>query len=874
MTKSRWTVAVAATSLVAAMGFGAAAWVRSESAVTADTVPAAKPLLQCSDSRDPNHPFWVRTGNTAVCFAPDTPEEYVRAISNQLYHADDGSGQEFFSSSRWPGTQGSPVTLRWSLVPDGVQVPGLSGPSAASNLFAQMNAKFAGQGGQATWVALCDQVFERWEALGGTVYSRVNVVGQVWDDGAAWGTAGSSVRGDTRISGRALDGANGVLAFAQFPPNFGNGDVVIDMSESYGSSFNNFVFFRNVLAHEVGHTIGIQHVCPVTSTKLMEPFASTTFDGPRHDDIRAQHSQYGDRFENNDNTAFATNLGTINPGTPITVGTVPAPSIPLGSTVSIDQTGGGDPDFYRITTTGARSLTATVTPLGNQYDSSVETQSGCTSGNFVNSQTAANLAIQVIDINGVTVLATAQGQPAGQSETVANIPLNIPGNYFIRIFSTTVPSTPQLYSLTISVINQDCNNNGIPDPQDVINGATDCNSNQVPDVCEVAPICPTCPDCNADQIPDSCQVPPVCGACPDCNVDGVPDACQTDCNSNSRPDDCDITLGAPDCQPDGVPDVCQVPPLGMGGDCNANTVPDSCEVANGQAPDCNGNTVPDVCDTNPVFCGMNCLPDCNSNNTPDSCDLSGVVDQTSANLSPISGVSPQTFILSPAPTALGTVQLQFRARADVGSGAVEFINVQINGVPMGVIYDSAETHFDCPTFDDIDTLSIDALTFNNAVGPGGIANIQMIPEAFVDSCVPASFISVRVIYAKRDNDCNFNSVIDSCEIAAGAIPDCNANLAPDSCDIDDGILTDGNLNMVPDQCECVTSTCIGDLDENGSITGGDDVYLFVLCYIPGDMTQPPCACADMNADGNLNSADLSLYVNKLLGIGDPNPACP
>ena len=77
----------------------------------------------------------------------------------------------------------------------------------------------------------------------------------------------------------------------------------------------------------------------------------------------------------------------------------------------------------------------------------------------------------------------------------------------------------------------DCNNNGIPDGDDISTGASQ--------------------DCNTNGIPDECEVPP------DCNGNGVPDECEPDCNSNGVPDDCDIAaMTSPDANMDGVPDEC------------------------------------------------------------------------------------------------------------------------------------------------------------------------------------------------------------------------------------------------------------------------------------------------------------------------------
>ncbi len=95
----------------------------------------------------------------------------------------------------------------------------------------------------------------------------------------------------------------------------------------------------------------------------------------------------------------------------------------------------------------------------------------------------------------------------------------------------------------------DCNNNGIPDDEEVASDPSlDCNLNGLPDDCDIAD-----------------------GSSPDENQDGVPDEC-LDCNGNGQSDLIDIASGATtDCDANGVPDECEP-------DCNLNGVPDSCEI--------------------------------------------------------------------------------------------------------------------------------------------------------------------------------------------------------------------------------------------------------------------------------------------------------
>jgi len=145
----------------------------------------------------------------------------------------------------------------------------------------------------------------------------------------------------------------------------------------------------------------------------------------------------------------------------------------------------------------------------------------------------------------------------------------------------------------------DCNQNGVPDTEDIAGGISDdCNANAIPDECEM--------DCNGNGVQDSCDV--ASGASEDCNGNTIPDECEPggaeDCNENGASDLCDVYMGtSEDCNNNAIPDECEP-------DCNANDVADECDIANGTSDDCNENGVPDECE-----------PDCNSNGVEDSCDI-------------------------------------------------------------------------------------------------------------------------------------------------------------------------------------------------------------------------------------------------------------
>lgn len=382
-------------------------------------------------------------GPVSVCFAEGTDPLLMNAFQQALQDAQDGAWPDpnarYQLTGRWSGAAGSPRVLRWSFVPDGLNIPnGVGEPAAPSTLFASMDAKFGGN--RALWIAKFEQIFQRWSQLSGLTYVRVTDGADPWDDGAAWGTAGADgLRGDVRISSKNIDGASSILAYNMFPSN---GDMVIDSSDNWGNSTNDYRFLRNTLGHEHGHGIGLLHVCPIQQSKLMEPYLATGFDGPQQDDVRAAQRQYGDSLEPNDNIASASTAGAIAPASNVTIGTSGAPA--NASTVSIDRDGAQD--FYKITTTGPVKLVTTVTPIGTNYTSGPQT-SQCDTGTAFNALAAANLALEVQSAGG-TVLGSATGNAVGLAET-ATVDLPTPGSYYVRVYETDSPTQTQLYKLNL-----------------------------------------------------------------------------------------------------------------------------------------------------------------------------------------------------------------------------------------------------------------------------------------------------------------------------------------------------------------------------------------------------------------------------------------
>lgn len=353
--------------------------------------------------------------------------------------------------------QGSPLTLTWGIVPDGTSIndSAFSGfANANSNLKARLNTIYGNQG---VWQPLFQSVFDRWSSISGLSYQF-----EANDDGQAYIVNGNQtplgvlgVRPDIRIGGKALDGNSGVLAY-NFFPEFG--DMVIDTNDTFfNTTSSGSLRLRNVVAHEHGHGLGMDHMNSNNSAQLMEPFFDSSFDGPQYHDILAAHRYYGDVNEKsfaglgNDVSTRATALGNVGIG--ISIGN-DARNLVVASTevdfVSIDDT--SDTDFYSFTVASQGNINIFLEALGVTYGATGDPGAGNTP---FNTAQRSNLALTLFGTNGTTILQTINANGLGGNETI-NFNLGAAGTYFVRVTGTDNADASsldtQFYGLTLDYI--------------------------------------------------------------------------------------------------------------------------------------------------------------------------------------------------------------------------------------------------------------------------------------------------------------------------------------------------------------------------------------------------------------------------------------
>lgn len=371
------------------------------------------------------------------------------------------TGWGFVSNGRWTSTAtddsaapvGNPITLTWSIVPDGTTISHLATPS---NLVAFLDDVFEVESPgsdyeQRPWFDLLQSSFQRWSDVSGVVIEY-----EPFDDGLANRSHGlwpgiTGVRGDVRVAGAMRDGPGGIYAEAGFIPN---ADLTLDTSDGvfFGTpgANNSYINLRNILSHEFGHSLGFGHSISFNANFLMESGFTTQFDGPQFDDILGVHYLYGDALEKmggNNSPESATTLGDVSPDTPVAIGLDATTAVEISPDavdfVSISNS--SDVDYFRFTTAGPTLLDLVLTPVGPTYNEFVFP--GPTETIDASQLSDLDLELFIENSNGMELLASATEGSLGDAESLLDFYLASAGSYLVKV--TGSEDAAQFYTLSL-----------------------------------------------------------------------------------------------------------------------------------------------------------------------------------------------------------------------------------------------------------------------------------------------------------------------------------------------------------------------------------------------------------------------------------------
>ncbi len=363
----------------------------------------------------------VEYGDISFLLHPDTdPAVRERLLREMREFYSSQNKTNYYKVGRWTTTatdgsvpnEGTPVTLLWAYLPDGVTIPSSHSGEATSPSI--LNAVFdTAFTSPSTWKNKINNAFVRWDNILGSTYINV-----AYDDGASFPSSAGVVgtRADIRIGGHPIDGPSNILAYNFFP---NTGDMVLDTDDYgyYSNPSNNYKALKNTVMHEHGHGMGLGHVTPLDLTKLMEAIASLSQPlGPQDDDTRGGQRLYGDWLEPNPDVASASNLGAV-----VDTLVVDNLSIHKGTT---------DEDFYLVTMSSA-GIDIVVTPVGSTYDLGID---GGAAPTPISTDSINDLDVELYDNTGSTLLASATGGSFGATETISGAALPGAGDYIIRVF--------------------------------------------------------------------------------------------------------------------------------------------------------------------------------------------------------------------------------------------------------------------------------------------------------------------------------------------------------------------------------------------------------------------------------------------------------
>ncbi len=394
------------------------------------------------------------------------------------------------------------------------------------------------------------------------------------------------------------------------------------------------------------------------------------------------------------------------------------------------------------------------------------------------------------------------------------------------------------YAAELRLAPPDCNNNGVPDNNDIAFGFSQ--------------------DCNDNGIPDECEVPPI-GQGNDCNANGVPDECDlasgasADCNANGLIDECDTQSGfSEDCQPNGVPDECEIGLAPFVLAFNLNTNPGWTTTGQWQFGD-------------PAGLGGTGAGEPDPQNGYTGTNVYGV--NLNGDYSTVSGGPYYLRTTALNLTQVRDVQLSFQRwlNSDIAPYVRNKFEISTNGTSWTLLWENTGTSPMISsgwTRQDFDISGI----ADNQPAVYLRWSYQIAGGAWAYSGWNIDDVELTGEHFGGLGDCNGNAIPDACDIASGAALDCNHNGSPDACDIAGGTSSDANNNGIPDECENPAHP--GDLDCNGAVDFFD-IDPFVLALqgqAAYNAVYPNCRWlnGDCDNDSDVDFFDIDAFV-ALLG---------
>lgn len=391
-----------------------------------------------------------RLRNSPLCFSRDSTPEQLANIAAAYDMLPPGmfvgTDRFFIDNTVWAGPsslttggRAQRTSLRFSFPADGIAWGNTTSPN---NLNAMIVTRF-GSVNSDRGRELIRQAIGSWSRYTGLTYTEV-----ADNNGPFSFSTNAPNAGDIRIGSIPQDGVAGVLAYNVFPT--AGGDMTIDSSDFVSSSLwstsNNYRFLRNVVSHEHGHGLGFAHNVPCNNTKLMEPFAGSSFDTVQIDEIRGAQRNHGDRFAGNQSSGQAADFGNL---------TTPVLKSIIERNLSTNGAGGfnnTDEDWFRFTLGSAQNVVITVTPTGGSYVQGQQSSNCNGTTSTTNASQAGNLNVELRDSAGTTTLFSASSAAAGVAEVLTANGLAA-GTYTVRVVDVgpNANQSVQLYDLTIRV---------------------------------------------------------------------------------------------------------------------------------------------------------------------------------------------------------------------------------------------------------------------------------------------------------------------------------------------------------------------------------------------------------------------------------------